>query len=97
MKCLEFIQMHGNWPVSKRAAEGPFSDKRVEIYRAEGRPEWGAVAFGSQGGDPDPGCLARNYDRFSRWPKNKNRVMSARFRKGRIFRPLENIKPVVGR
>jgi hypothetical protein len=37
---------------------GPFSDKRVEMFRTGCRPGLGAGASGNQGEDPYSGCLA---------------------------------------
>jgi hypothetical protein len=71
MKCLEFIQMHGNWPVSKRTAVCPLSDNRVEMFRTGCRPGLGAGASGNQGVDPCSGCLVEIMTGFEEGLKTK--------------------------
>ena len=43
MKCLEFIQMHGNWPVSKRTVEGRFQISGWKCSEPEAARGWGLV------------------------------------------------------
>ena len=59
--------------------QGPFSNKRVEMFRTGGRPGLGAGTAGIQGAGPCSGCLAEIMTGFEMGQKTKNRVITARF------------------
>jgi hypothetical protein len=68
-----------DWACGESVRQGPFSDKRVEMFRTGCRPGLGAGASGNQGADPCTGCLAEIMTGFEVGQKTKNRVIPARF------------------
>ena len=87
MKCLEFVQMHGNGPVANRSAGDRISDNRVDMFWTGCRPGLGAGASGSLGAVPCSGCLREIMTGFRAAPKTKNRAMWTRLWGARLAKP----------